>query len=180
MLNYEMSDYLEMKFEWNSQIIRDMTGSPYFHPYGGYDDYFECYTDNFFLKTEFFKKNADLAHIKYFEKLLNGTRNLLSFGNPYTIKISVENSSYFPAPKHFKINKINKDIFEKTELIAQISIFGLANDKISYLLQVFENGNNFPNFFKIYETIKKFSADNGNCIYIKILKIDSNILQIIH
>lgn len=159
--SFDFSQATEFDFYWNPVFLRNMRSSEYFHVYGGVNDYLDCKNDDFFLKSSLFPaegRGNSLAQVKFFELLLNGSKNILTLEDPFAVEIKYSRHDNFsstpPSPELFRVANINKQEFMKTELLARLAIFSLADEKISHILQVASFGNNFINLFKILETIK--------------------------
>jgi hypothetical protein len=156
------SQATEFELYWNPIFLRNTNSSEYFHVYGGVNDYLDCKNDDFFLKSSLFPtggRGDNPRQVKFFELLLNGSKNILNFRNPYAVKIQYSrhdkfHSSIPASPELFHVTHIDRQEFAKTEKLARLAIFSLVDDKISHVLQVASFGNNFINLFKILETIK--------------------------
>lgn len=167
----DFSGATEFELHWNPMILRNSKSSDYFHVYGGINDHLDCMNDDFFMKSSLFLKDGRGANpgcVKFFEVLLNGSKNILAFENNYSIEIRYVRhdklSSSWPVnPEIFYLSHIRKQEFAKTEQLARLAIFSLVDDKVSHILQVASLGNNFINLFKILETIKadEESKENG-------------------
>lgn len=158
---FNFSQATEFDFYWNPVVLRNIGSSEYFHVYGGINHYLDCKNDDFFLKSSLFLaegRGNKPAQVKFFELLLNGSKNILNPEDPFEVSIKYPRSNNFsatpPNPDVFSITNINKQEFIKTNCLARLAIFSLADEKISHILQVASFGNNFINLFKILETIK--------------------------
>jgi hypothetical protein len=164
--SFDFSHATEFELNWNSIFLRKSNSSEYFHVYGGVNDYLDCSNDEFFLKSSLFQKGGrgdSPGQVKFFELLLNGSKNILMFDCPFEVTIDYlrhdKRRSSIPAkPEIFEIPHIYKEDFIKTEHLARLAVFSLVDDKVSHVLKVSSLGNNFINLFKILETIK---ADEG-------------------
>ncbi|MFN7156423.1 MAG: hypothetical protein ACK4OE_22360 [Acidovorax sp.] len=162
LTSFDFSEATEFEMYWNPMILRNSKSSDYFHIYGGVNDYLDCINDDFFLKSSLFMKNgrgANPGKVKFFELLLNGSKNILTFENHYAVKIKYtrHDKFYSATPVNaeiFHLSHLQRQEFSKTEQLARLAIFSLVDDKVSHILQVASLGNNFINLFKILETIK--------------------------
>lgn len=162
MGSFDFSLGTEFELYWLSMYMENAKSSDYFNVYGGVNDYLDCRSDDYFLKSCLFeegKLGSNPKVVKYFEILLNGAFRILSFESRYPIEIKYSrHNSLFSAmpvePEYFSINDLNLAEFVKTEKVAMLAIFSLVDEKVSHILQVASLGINFINLFKILETIK--------------------------
>lgn len=161
----------EFEFNWETGLLLNVRSSEYFHIYGGTDHVNDSPSDDFCLKSRLFMSDGrgkNAGQVKYFELLLNGALNLYVCEPLRKIAIKYPKHSYVESiaeakPELFEIDKIIKEEFYKTEHLARIAIFALADEKVSHIVQVASLGNSFVNLSKILETIlgDESAKENG-------------------